>query len=53
MNKQNLDYIKYKFHDKDSEFYCSEYEILRDNDKSIILRLDINVLQKDIEQLIT
>ena len=53
MNKENLDYIKYKFHDKDSEFYSWEYEILRDNDKSIILRLDINVLQKDIEQLIT
>ena len=53
MNKENLDYIKYKFQDKDSEFYSWEYEILRDNDKSIILRLDINVLQKDIEQLIT
>jgi hypothetical protein len=53
MNKENLDYIKYKFHDKDSEFYSWKYEILRDNDKSIILRLDINVLQKDIEQLIT
>ena len=53
MNKENLDYIKYKFHDKDSEFYSWEYEILRDNDKSIILRLDINVLQKNIEQLIT
>jgi hypothetical protein len=53
MNKENLDYLKYKFHDKDSKFYSSEYEILRDNDKSIILRLDIKVLQKDIEQLIT
>ena len=53
MNKENLDYIKYKFHDKDSEFYSWDYEILRDNDKSIILRLDINVLQRDIEQLIT
>ena len=53
MNKENLDYIKYKFPDKDSEFYSWDYEILRDNDKSIILRLDINVLQKDIEQLIT
>ena len=53
MNKENLDYIKYKFHDKDSEFYSWDYEILRDNDKSIILRLDINVLQKNIEQLIT
>ena len=52
MNKENLDYIKYKFHDKNSEFYSSQYEI-RDNDKSIILRLDINILQKDIEQLIT
>ena len=53
MNKENLDYIKYKFHDKNSEFYSSQYEILRENDKSIILRLDINVLQKDIEQLLT
>ena len=53
MNKENLDYIKDKFHDKNSEFYSWEYEILRDNDKSIILRLDINILQKDIEQLIT
>jgi uncharacterized protein involved in tolerance to divalent cations len=53
MNKENLDYIKHKFHDKKSEFYSWEYEILRDNDKSIILKLDINVLQKDIEQLIT
>ena len=53
MNKDNLDYIKYKFHDKDSKFYSWDYEILRDNYKSIILRLDINVLQKDIEQLIT
>ena len=53
MNKLNLDHIKYKFHDKNSEFYSSQYEILRDNDKSIILKLDINVLQKDIEQLIT
>ena len=53
MNKENLDYIKYKFQGKDSEFYSWEYEILRDNDKSIILRLDIKVLQKDIEQLIT
>ena len=53
MNKENLDYFKYKFHDKDSKFYSSEYEILRENDKSIILRLDIKVLQKDIEQLIT
>ena len=53
MNKENLDYFKYKFHDKDSKFYSSEYEILRDNDKSIILRLDIKLLQKDIEQLIT
>ena len=53
MNKENLDYIKNTFHDKDSEFYSWEYEILRDNNKSIILRLDINVLQKDIEQLIT
>ena len=35
MNKENLDYIKYKFQDKDSEFYSWEYEILRDNDKSI------------------
>jgi hypothetical protein len=46
MNKEKLDYIKYKFHDKDSEFYSSQYEILRDNDKSIILKLDINVLQR-------
>ena len=46
MNKENLDYIKYKFQDKDSEFYSWEYKILRDKDKSIILRLDINVLQK-------
>ena len=53
MNKENLDYIKYKFHKKNSEFYSSRYEILKDNDKSIILRLDINVLQRDIEQLIT
>jgi hypothetical protein len=53
MNEENLDYIKYKFHDKDSEFYSWKYEILRDNDKSLILRLDINLLQKDIEQLIT
>jgi len=53
LNKENLDYFKYKFHDKDSKFYSSEYEILRDNDKSIILRLDIKLLQKDIEQLIT
>ncbi len=53
MNKENLDYIKYKFHDKDSEFYSWDYEILRDNDKSLILRLDIKLLQKDIEQLIT
>jgi hypothetical protein len=53
MNKENLNYIKHKFHDKNSEFYSSPYEILRDNDKSIILRLAINVLQKDIEQLIT
>ena len=53
MNKENLEYIKYKFQDKNSEFYSSRYEILKDNDKSIILRLDINVLQRDIEQLIT
>jgi hypothetical protein len=53
MDKENLDYIRYKFHDKDSKFYSWDYEILRDNDKSIILRLDTNVLQKDIEQLIT
>ena len=53
MNKENLDYIRYKFHDKDSKFYSWKYEILRDNDKSIILRLDIKVLQEDIEQLIT
>jgi hypothetical protein len=53
MNEENLDYIRYKFHDKDSEFYSWKYEILRDNDKSLILRLDINLLQKDIEQLIT
>ncbi len=53
MNKENLDYIKFKFHDKDSEFYSWDQEILTDNDKSIILRLDINVLQKDIEQLTT
>ena len=52
MNKENLDYIKYKFHDN-SEFYSWDYEILRDNDKSLILRLDIKLLQKDIEQLIT
>ena len=38
MNKENLDYIKDKFHDKNSEFHSWEYEILRDNDKSIILR---------------
>ena len=37
MNKENLDYIKHKFHIKNSEFYSWEYEILRDNDKSIIL----------------
>ena len=53
MNKENLDYIKHKFHIKNSEFYSWEYEILKDNDKSIILKLDINILQKDIEQLIT
>ena len=53
MNKENLDYIRDKFHDKDSHFYSWKYEILRNNDKSLILRLDINVLQKDIEQLIT
>jgi hypothetical protein len=53
MNKENLDYIKHKFHIKNSEFYSWEYEILRDNDKSIIIKLDINVLHKDIEQLIT
>ena len=53
MNKENLDYNKHKFHGKNSEFYSSQYEILRDNDKSIILRLAINVLQKNIEQLIT
>jgi len=53
MDKEKLEYIKYKFHDKNSEFYSSKYEILRDSDKSIILKLDINVLQKDIEQLIT
>ena len=53
MNKENLDYIRYKFYDKDSQFYSWKYEILRNNDKSLILRLDINVLQKDIEQLIT
>ena len=53
MNKENLDYIKYKFQDKNSEFYSSRYEILKDKDKSIILRLDINVLQRNIEQLIT
>ena len=46
MNKENLDYIKNTFHDKDSDFYSWEYKILRDKDKSIILRLDINVLQK-------
>ncbi len=46
MNKENLDYIKYKFQDKNSDFYSSRYEILKDKDKSIILRLDINVLQK-------
>ena len=51
--KLKLEYIKYKFHDKNSEFYSSRYEILRDNNKSIILKLDINVLQKDIEQFIT
>ena len=38
---------------KNSEFYSWEFEILKDNDKSIILKLDINILQKDIEQLIT
>lgn len=53
MNKENLDYLKYKFHDINSEFYSSQYAILRDNHKSIILKLDITVLQKDIEQLIT
>jgi hypothetical protein len=53
MNIENLDYIKCKFQDKNSEFYSSRYEILKDNDKSIILRLDINVLQRNIEQLIT
>ena len=54
MNKENLDYIRYKFHYKNSEFYSWDQEILIDNDdKSIILRLDVNVLQKDIEQLIT
>jgi hypothetical protein len=53
MNKENLDYIKYKFQDKNSDFYSSRYEILKDKDKSIILRLDINVLQRNIEQLIT
>ena len=53
MNKENLDYIKYKFQDKNSEFYSSRYEILKDKDKAIILRLDINVLQRNIEQLIT
>ena len=53
MNKENLDYIKHKFHIKNSEFYSWEYEILRDNDKLIILKLDINVLHKNIEQLIT
>ena len=31
LNKENLDYIKYIFHDKDSEFYSRDYEILRDN----------------------
>ena len=51
--KLKLEYIKYKFYDKNSEFYSSQYEILRDNNKSIILKLDINVLQKDIEQFIT
>ena len=51
--KLKLEYIKYKFHDKNSVFYSSRYEILRDNNKSIILKLDINVLQKDIEQFIT
>ena len=51
--KLKLEYLKYKFHDKNSEFYSSRYEILRDNNKSIILKLDINVLQKDIEQFIT
>ena len=35
MNKENLDYIKHKFHDENSEFYSWEYEILKDNDKSI------------------
>ena len=29
MNKENLDYIKHKFHIKNSEFYSWEYEILR------------------------
>ena len=53
MNKENLDYIKHKFHIKNSEFYSWEYAILRDNDKLIILKLDINVLHKNIEQLIT
>jgi hypothetical protein len=53
MNKENLDYLQSKFHDKNSKFYSSQYEILRDNDKSIVLKLDINVLQKDIEQIIT
>ena len=43
MNKENIDYIKLKFHDKNSEFYSWEFEILKDNDKSIILRLDINI----------
>src|SRR5215210_1873513 len=46
INKDNLDYIRYKFHDKDFEFYSWKYEILRDNDKAIILRLDIKLLQK-------
>ena len=53
MNKEILNYIKHKFHDKKSKFYSWEFEILRDEDKSTILKLDINVLQKDIEQLIT
>ena len=51
MNKEILDYIRYKFHDKDSKFYSWKYEILRDNDKSIILRLDIKLLQEDIEPI--
>jgi hypothetical protein len=53
MNKENIDYIKLQFHEKNSEFYSWEFEILKDNYKSTILRLDINILQKDIEQLIT